>query len=249
MSELAHLNRISAAGELSASIAHEVSQPLTSIAMSTAAALHSVKAATPNIEKAVAALTRISNESARASEVVANLRSLFRRDTQKKGPVELNKVILSVLRLMEIELEKDQIEVHTWLDDGLPTVIGSEVQLRQVVLNLVMNARDAMRSAPFPRELRIKSERIEPDQVQVSIEDSGPGISDLEQIFQPMFTTKSHGMGMGLSICRSIVEAHKGRIWAAGGSEIGSTFRFSLPGNGAPAEQSGGRQSAFAATD
>ena len=212
ISELAQMNRLAGAGELSASIAHEVNQPLAAIAASASAALNWLKAKTPDIEEARAALTHVASESLRAGDIITNLRAIFTKDTQPQGPVDLNKVILSVLGLVRGEFLKDDIDVRTRLEDGLPTVIGSEVQLQQVVLNLVMNAKDAMESAPR-RELLVRSERSEPGQLQVSIEDSGPGIppSQLDKVFQPMFTTKSHGMGMGLSICRSIVQAHGGR--------------------------------------
>ncbi len=231
MFELTQMDRIAGAGQLSASIAHEVNQPLAAIAANAGAAMNWLKAKTPNIDEVRAALAQISSDSQRAGDIVTNLRGLFRKDTQKKESVELNEVIRSVLELVRIELQKYRIEVRTQLDDGLPAVTGSKVQLQQLVLNLVMNARDAMQSVPSQRQLLIKSERSGPDRVQVSIEDSGPGISpsDLEKLFQPMFTTKSHGMGMGLSICRSIVEAHHGRIWVAADSETGAAFRFSLP--------------------
>jgi signal transduction histidine kinase len=231
MSELTQMNRIAGAGQLSASIAHEINQPLAAISANASAALNWLKARTPNIDEARAALTMIKDDSHRASDVVSNLRAMFKKDGQQNAPVEVNKVILSVLTLVRIELQEQNIEVRTQLDDGLPTVTSTEVQMQQVVLNLIMNAKDAMQSAPSRRELFVRSEQSEPGWVQVSIEDSGPGISpsDLERIFQPMFTTKSQGMGMGLSICRSIMEAHGGRIWVASGGQTGAAFRFSLP--------------------
>ena len=175
-------------------------------------------------------MTHVVSESHRAGDIITNLRAIFKKDTQPQGPVDLNKVILSVLDLVRGELLKHDIDVRTRLEDGLPTVIGSEVQLQQVVLNLVMNAKDACSQHPRIANCCIKSERSEPDQVQVSIEDSGTGIPrrpSWKQLFQPMFTTKSHGMGMGLSICRSIVQAHSGRIWVDS-NELGTAFRFSL---------------------
>jgi C4-dicarboxylate-specific signal transduction histidine kinase len=237
MSELTQMNRIAGAGQLSASIAHEVNQPLGAISANAGAALNWLKARTPNIDEARAALNRIKDDCRRANDVVSNLRAMFKKDGQQTGPVEVNKVILSVLNLVRIELEEQDIEVRTQLDDGLPTVTSNEVQLQQVVLNLIMNAKDAMRSASSHRELFVRSEQSEPGWVQVSIEDSGPGISlsDLERIFQPMFTTKSQGMGMGLSICRSIMEAHGGRIWVAPSSQTGAAFQFSLPASGTQA--------------
>jgi signal transduction histidine kinase len=237
LAELTQMNRIAGAGQLSASIAHEVNQPLGAISSNASAALNWLKARTPNIDEASAALTRIKNDSHRASDIVSNLRAMFKKDGQQTGPVEVNKVILSVLELVRIELQERDIKVRTQLDDRLPTVTSSEVQLQQVVLNLIMNAKDAMQSASSHRELFVRSEQSEPGWVQVSIEDSGPGISpsDLERIFQPMFTTKSQGMGMGLAICRSIMEAHGGRVWVASGSQTGAAFQFSLPASGTKA--------------
>jgi signal transduction histidine kinase len=234
MFELTQMNRIAGAGELSASIAHEVNQPLAAIALNAGAALNWLKAKTPNLEEARDALIRVVSDSHRAGHIITSLRALFRKDTEQKGSVEINKVILTVLELVRIELEKYDIAVHTQFDDGLPPMTGSEVQLQQVVLNLVMNAKEAVQSAPLPRELRVESERTADGGVQVSVEDSGAGISpsDLPRIFQPMFTTKPNGMGMGLAICRSIVEAHDGRIWAEARAGAGSAFRFSLPADG-----------------
>ena len=176
MSELSQMNRIAGAGQLSASIAHEINQPLAAISANSSAALNWLKARTPNIDEARTALTRIKDESHRAGDIVSNLRAMFKKDGQQNGPVEVNKVILSVLKLVQIELQEQHIEVRTQLDDGLPTVTSNEVQLQQVVLNLIMNAKDAMQSASH-RNLFVRSEQSEPGWVQVSIEDSGPGIS------------------------------------------------------------------------
>jgi signal transduction histidine kinase len=241
ISELTQMNRLAAAGELSASIAHEINQPLAAISAQASAGLNWLKRKTPDIEEARTALTKIASQSYRASDIINNLRAMFKRDTQEKRLVDLNKVILSVLDFVGVELRMHGIEARTQLENDLPTVIGIEVQLQQVVLNLVMNAKDALRSAPSRRDLLLKSEQSEPGWVQVSIEDSGAGISpsDLQTVFRPMFTTKSHGMGLGLSICRSIVEAHRGRIWVVSSSESGTTFRFSLPANESAAPLAG----------
>jgi signal transduction histidine kinase len=240
MSELTQMNRIAAAGQLSASIAHEINQPLAAISASASAARNWLTAKTPDVDEVLAALGAIVNESHRAGDIVSNLRAMFKKDGQQIEPVDINRVILSVLELVRIELQKPNIQVRTQLDDGLPAVTGNEVQLQQLVLNLIINAKDAMLPTPTHRELLIKSEQIEPGSVQVSIEDSGPGVSpsDAEKIFQPMFTTKTHGMGMGLAICRSIVEAHQGRIWVTAGKRKGSVFRFSLPPGGPEAGRS-----------
>ena len=155
---------------------------------------------------------------------------MFRKDTQEKGPVDVNKLIRSVLGLVYIDLRKHSIESRTGLADDLPAVIGNEVQLQQVILNLVMNGIEAM-SSTEPRVLSIKSAYSGHNGVHVSIEDTGSGIdpSNVDRVFKPLFTTKAHGMGMGLSICRSIIEAHGGRIWASVAATRGSIFQFELP--------------------
>ena len=231
ISELTQLNRIAGAGELSASIAHEINQPLAAIANNASAGLNWLKAETPNVDEARAALARVADESHRAGEIVRSLRAMFRRDTQESGVVDINTIILAVLELVRIDLETNDIKVVTELDDGLPPVSGREVQLRQVILNLVMNASESMQSTESRRVLRVRTDLRDSDHVQVSIEDSGPGIaaSDLDRVFEPMFTTKPRGMGMGLSICRSIIESHDGRIWVTAGLLRGSVVQFTLP--------------------
>ena len=229
MSELTHMNRVATAGELSASIAHEVNQPLTGIVARAGAARRWLKKDTPGINEALAALDQIEAAGLRASDIVINVRSLFKKDTQDRSAVDINKLIWTVLGLVYIDLRKHEIELRSELDDQLPSVLGNEVQLQQVILNLVMNAIDSMRSVEL-RVLTIKS-RPNEDFAQVSIEDTGIGIppSNRDQIFNPLFTTKENGMGMGLSICRSIVLSHDGRIWVSPGVNGGSIFQFELP--------------------
>jgi signal transduction histidine kinase len=232
MSQVAHMNRIATAGELSASIAHEISQPVGAIGMWAESALNWLALKTPSIDEARSDLTQIVSDTRRASDIIANVRAMFKKDPQDARPVDLNRVILTVLDLMRSELDKHKIEVRTQLSGRLPPVTGHETQLQQVVLNLVMNAMEAMHSVQSrPHELLVKSEFIESDGVHVAIEDSGTGITpaDLERIFTPLFTTKTSGMGMGLSICYSIVESHRGRIWATAGATAGSKFEFVLP--------------------
>lgn len=232
MSELTQLNRVATAGALSASIAHEINQPLTAIAAEAGAALQWLRAKTPKLEEVRASLDEIVSADHRAGEIVRNLRAMFRKDVSAADALDINKVILAVLQLVAIELQKHKIEVDARLGDQLPRVTGQEIQLQQVVLNLIMNAVDAMReSGPDARKLLVKSERSESGGVRVTVEDSGAGIaaSDLERVFAPLFTTKAGGMGMGLSICRSIVESHKGRIWASRGAVRGTVMQFDLP--------------------
>jgi signal transduction histidine kinase len=231
LAELTQMNRISGAGELAASIAHEINQPLTGIVARAGAARRWLAMETPNIDKVRASLDDIESAGHRAGEIIKNVRALFRGDTQDRVAVDLNSLIMQVLTIAQGEIKKHQIAIQTQLDDSLPSVIGNPVQLQQVVLNLVLNALEAMHSAEF-RQLRVRSEISKPDMVRVSIEDSGTGIdpSNLDRIFKPLFTTKARGMGMGLSICRSIIEGHNGRI-GAGISREGSTFQFELPAN------------------
>jgi C4-dicarboxylate-specific signal transduction histidine kinase len=232
MAELTRINRLATVSELSASIAHEINQPLAAMGMYAHAASNWLAAAKPNIAEARNALAQVIGASLRAGDVIKNLRAMFKHDAQNKGPVDVNKVILPVLALVRMEIQKNEIEVRTQLAERLPTVVGVEIQLQQVILNLVMNAIEAMHAAtPGPRELMVKSVPGEPDGVRVSIADTGHGFapSDLERIFQPMFTTKASGMGMGLSICRSIIEAHGGRIWGSAGKNGGAMFEFVLP--------------------
>ena len=169
-----------------------------------------------------------------ASDVITNVRGLFGKDTQdEKTPTDLNTLIQSVLGLVFIDLRKHSIESVVSLSEQLPPVVGNEVQLQQVILNLVMNAIESMSSAE-PRVLSIKSEITAHNGVRVSIADTGSGISltNLNRVFKPMFTTRARGMGMGLSICRSIIESHNGRIWVTAGAPRGSIFQFELPADG-----------------
>jgi len=230
MSELYQMNRLATAGELSASIAHEVSQPLMGIVTSAAAASRWLTAKTLDVEKARIALAQISRAAYRASEVIAGVRGMFQRDTEGTVPVDMNRLILTVLKIVRIDLQRRGIEVETQLAESLPYVNGNPIQLQQVILNLVVNAIEAMHSEQA-RVLRTKSELTQDDRVHVSIEDTGPGIdpSNLGRIFKPLFTTKAGGMGMGLSICRSIIEGHSGQIWVSAGSKSGSIFQFELP--------------------
>jgi signal transduction histidine kinase len=229
-SELSHMNRVATAGELSASIAHEVNQPLTGIVTKASAALRWLTAERPDVERARAALGQIVSAGLRASEIVTGVRAMFTKDPQKRTLVNINELITTVLRIVWIDLRKHDIELDTDFDRQIGDIVGNPVQLQQVVLNLVMNAIESMHSTPR-RALRIKTEKREADGVQVSIEDTGAGIdpSDLNRIFAPLFSTKANGMGMGLAICRSIIESHEGLIWVTAAPGGGSIFHFKLP--------------------
>jgi len=230
MAELSYMDRRASAGELSASIAHEVSQPLTGIVARASVALHWLRAAKPDLEKVGATLEEIVESGHRAGDIVAGVRAIFKKGSVVSSPVQINAVIMAVLEVARIDLQKRSIEVHTRLEDDLPLVTGNKVQLQQVVLNLVTNAIEAMDSTQR-RILTVQSLRSAPAVVTVSIADTGSGVdpADFDQLFEPLFTTKAQGMGMGLSICRSIVMSHGGRIWVSAGPSGGTTFRFELP--------------------
>ena len=236
MSELTHVNRMATVSQLSASIAHEVRQPLAGIVANAQAALRWLEK--PNVEEVRESLNGIVSDGHRASDIVTNLRAMFKSDVQEKTLVDINKLVLSVLALARIDLQKHEIDLQTQLDDRIPEVLGNQVQLQQVVLNLVMNAIEAMSSLKT-RVLRIKTELSQSNKVHVSIEDTGTGIkpSDVARIFKPMFTTKARGMGMGLSICQSIIENHDGRIWVSPEANGGSIFQFELPTTAAKIKQ------------
>ena len=228
MSELTHVNRVATVGQLSASIAHEIRQPLAGILANAQAALRWLEKA--NVEEVREGLNGIVSDGIRAGDIITHLRAMFKHDVQEKTPVDINKVVLSVLTLAQIDLQKHEIELQTQLDDLIPEILGNQVQLQQVILNLVMNAIESMSSSQT-RVLRIKTALSRTKKVHVSIEDTGMGIKqpDLARVFKPMFTTKERGMGMGLSICQSIIESHDGRIWASPRANGGSIFQFELP--------------------
>ena len=230
--ELAHVARVTTLGELTASIAHEVNQPLSGIMTRASAALRWLSGESPNVEKARETLRQIVEATHRASDVVGSVRAMFNKGTLDKSAVDINKLIQSVLGLVYFDMRQHSIESQIYLGEAVPAVIGSEVQLQQVILNLIMNAIESM-SAVEPRVLTIKSESNGDDKVRISVADTGNGINPahLHRIFDPLFTTKARGMGMGLSICRSIIESHQGRIWVAGDMSRGSIFQIELPTN------------------
>jgi signal transduction histidine kinase len=230
MAELTYMNRQAAAGELSAAIAHEVNQPLSGITTRAAAALRWLAAKPPNIDRAQAALTQIVEAGHRAGDIVTSIRAMFRKETNERSAIDINNLILMVLAIVRLDLQKNSVELLTQLDDQLPSVEGNKVQLQQVILNLVMNAIEAMQSVQS-RVLNVKSDQRNPKMVHISIEDTGTGIdpSNLKRVFSSLFTTKERGMGMGLSICHSIIESHNGRIWVSPGVNGGSIFQFELP--------------------
>jgi signal transduction histidine kinase len=232
MSELAHVNRMATAGELSASLAHEIKQPLAAMVTNANAGLRWLGRMTPNFDEARSAFQRIVADGHRAGQVLGSVRAMFEKDNGKREQVDLNAVIREVLALLEGELRAHRVIVQTDLLDVLPEVSGNRVQLQQVIVNLVMNAVEAMESVENrPRLLRLKTEVDKMNHVLIRVEDAGPGIDleNIDRIFNAFFTTKVRGIGMGLSICRSIVEAHDGRLWVSPGVDLGSVFQFTVP--------------------
>ncbi len=230
--ELAHVTRIASMGELAASIAHEINQPLAAVVANGSAALRWLAMKPPNLAEAQDAMSRAVGEANRASDVIARIRSLLQKAPTQMGPVVVNELIRGVLTLAENELLRGGVILETELAPGVPAVVGDRVQLQQVILNLIMNAIDAMATVTDrPRKLLVKSLRQE-NGALIQVEDSGKGL-DVEhahRIFEPFFTTKPKGIGMGLSIARSIVEAHGGRLWATpADSSPGTVFQFTLP--------------------
>jgi signal transduction histidine kinase len=232
MAELTHMNRVATAGVLAASIAHEINQPLTGIVVSASAARRWLALREPSIEEARDALDQIERDGHRAGEIITSLRGMFKKETQARTPIDINQLIFAVLAIVRHELQNHGVDLRTQLDESLPALEGDRVQLQQVVLNLVMNAIEAMQSAA-PRTLSIRSCVSKPNVVHVAVEDTGTGIdpSNHDHIFNPMFTTKERGMGIGLSVCQSIIKSHNGRIWVTRATEKGSIFQFELPMN------------------
>jgi signal transduction histidine kinase len=229
--ELAHVNRLTAMGELAASITHELNQPLAGMVTNAGAGLRWLERQPPDVEEARQALGRIVKDGKRASDVTGRIRALIRKEPPRKDDVEINKVILEVIALTRGELMKNNVSAQTQLRKGLPLIQGDRVQLQQVILNLILNAVQAMSDVTErTRELRISTEQDASGAVVVTVQDSGPGFSpeSFDRLFDPFYTTKADGMGIGLSICRSIVDAHGGRIWASLAAGLGAAVQFSL---------------------
>jgi PAS domain S-box-containing protein len=234
--ELAHVTRVMTMGELAASIAHEVNQPLTAVIANANASLRWLAATTPNLDEARDAVMRIVRDGNRASDVITRIRTLVQKTDPEKARLDINQTVQEVVILMQNEAVRKGVALRMDLAADVPPVLGDRVQLQQVILNLVMNGVEAMASvADRPRELLVRSRQDEPDHVLVAVRDSGVGIDrqNLEKIFDPFYTTKSQGIGMGLAISRSIVEHHGGRLWANPNDGPGATFQFTLPTEGA----------------
>jgi signal transduction histidine kinase len=229
---LAHANRITTMGQLTASIVHEVKQPITATATNAEAALRWLDRQPPNLEEARQMLADIVKDSHRTGDVIDRMRGLIKKAPPRKDRVEINGAIREVIELTYSEAVKNGVSVQTQFAESLPLIQGDRVQLQQVMLNLIINAIQAMSGlAVGVRELRITTENTESEGVRLAVRNSGPGLSseNFQRLFEPFYTTKPEGMGMGLSICRSIIEAHGGRLWAIQCEPQGALFQFTIP--------------------
>jgi PAS domain S-box-containing protein len=250
--ELAHVARMTTLGELSASITHEITQPLAGVVTNANASLRWLAGESPHVAEARDAIHRIIRDGNRASDVITRMRALFKKVPTAKEPLDINDVIQEVLTLAQSELQRNRVSPRTQLANDLPLVTADRIQLQQVILNLVVNAIQAMSAmSDGPRELQLTSQAIapidsegakesglrtnlggpKPRQVLVSIQDSGPGLDPerTDHLFEPFVSTKPQGLGIGLTISRSIIEAHNGRLWAKANAPRGAIFQFTLP--------------------
>ena len=232
-SELAHANRVATMGQLTASIAHEVNQPITAAITYALAARRFLNSALPNLHEVDDALALIVKQGNRAGEVVEQVRALIKKVPARKDSVAIDDAILEVIALTRTEAANNNVSVRTQFAEGLPRVQGDRVQLQQVMLNLIMNAIQAMRGIrEGPRELQVSIEAVPSEGgVRVGVRDTGPGLSpeSLSRLFEPFYTAKPEGIGMGLSICRSIIEVHGGRLCAIPCEPRGALFQFTIP--------------------
>jgi C4-dicarboxylate-specific signal transduction histidine kinase len=230
--EIAHLSRVAALGELSGSLAHEINQPLMGILSNAQAAQRFLAHDDVNLDEVREILADIVEDDKRAGEVIRRLRALLKKGELQKRPLDINAVVDDVVRLTRNDLMNREVVASTELTPNLPPVFGDPIQLQQVLLNLVLNACEAMEAVPGPRQVQLRTFHTDGG-VEISVSDRGGGIppGDLERIFEPFVTTKEHGTGLGLSICRTIIVAHGGRLWAENIGE-GATFRCMLPLSG-----------------
>jgi PAS domain S-box-containing protein len=229
--ELAHANRVATMGQLTASIAHEVNQPIAATLLNAENAVRWLARQPPNLEKATQSLDRIINDSKRAAHIVSRIRDFSKKAPAPKGDLEINEAILEIMILARVAMSKHRVLAKMQLSEGLPHILGDRVQLQQVMLNLIMNAVEAMTDVKEgSRELLIRSE-VKSDNVLVTVSDLGSGLpqANPERIFDAFYTTKSSGLGLGLSICRSITEAHGGQLWATPNEPHGAVFCMMLP--------------------
>jgi signal transduction histidine kinase len=232
--DLAHINRVAAMGELTASLAHEIRQPISAAGTSAKACLLWLGRDDPELAKASEAAARMVKDVTRAADIIDGISSLFKKGALQRELVDVNNLIREMIVLLRSEASRYSISIRTELAEGLPKVVGDRVQLQQVFMNLMLNGIDAMKKTKGGSELAVKSEAGD-GQLLISVSDTGVGLSpgQADQIFRAFFTTKDNGIGMGLPISRSIIESHGGRLWAASASGRGATFRFTLPATAA----------------
>jgi PAS domain S-box-containing protein len=229
--DLARINRVTTMGELAASLAHELSQPISGALTNADVCLLHLERDKPNLDDVRPIVTRIVRDTKRAADIIGRIRAHFQRGAVGREVIDLNEINRETVALLRSEAGRYNISVRTELAADLPRILGDRVQLQQVAMNLIVNGIEAMKDVDGVREMLIKSQRAENDQILVSLSDTGIGFPPqlAEQIFDPFFTTKPHGTGMGLRISRSIIESHSGRLWAVGTPERGATFYLSLP--------------------
>ena len=233
------MTRITTIGELAASIAHEVNQPLAAVVANADACVAWLGHERPNLVEARAAAERSAQGATRASEVIGRIRSLINKTAPERSRLQINEIIEEVVALADRQAIENSVSIVVELTSDLPPIFGDRIQLQQVILNLMMNGIEAMTGVDHrPRRLLIRSQMRDDDQVCISVQDCGIGVTTevMARLFEPFFTTRSRGIGMGLPISRSIIEAHGGRLWAESTANQGSVFQFTLPSGGGPAE-------------
>ena len=236
--DLAHASRVTTMGELTASLAHEVNQPIAAAVTDANTCLRWLARDRPDVEEARQAASRIVKDATRAAEIIARVRLMFKKGVAQRELVDVSELLREMVILLRNEISRHSISVRTELAEALPQIMGDRVQLQQVVMNLIINSIDAMKDVEGTRELTINSRRAEGEQVMVSVTDTGVGLpsQQADQIFDAFFSTKAHGTGMGLRISRSIVESHGGRLWATDNSPRGASFNLTLPTKVEPRE-------------
>jgi PAS domain S-box-containing protein len=229
--DLAHASRVTTMGELTASLAHEVNQPIAAAVTDANTCLRWLARDQPDLEEAREAAARVVKDATRAAEIIARVRMVFKKGVAQRELVDVNELVREMIILLRNEISRQSIAVRTQLAEALPQIMGDRVQLQQVMMNLIMNSIDAMKDVDGTRELTISSRSAESEQVMVSVSDTGVGLpsQQADQIFNAFFSTKAHGTGMGLRISRSIVESHGGRLWAADNASRGASFHLTLP--------------------
>jgi C4-dicarboxylate-specific signal transduction histidine kinase len=229
--DLERINRVTTMGELAASLAHEVSQPISGTMTNANVCLRSLGSDPPDLDLVRTTVTRIARDAQRAAEIIKRIRSQFQKGAPNQETLGVSEMIQETVALLRGEAVRYNISVRTELAADLPPIVGDRVQLQQVAMNLIVNSIEAMKDVDGTREMVIKSQRAENQQILVSVTDTGIGLPPqlAERIFDPFFTTKPHGTGMGLRISRSIIESHGGRLWAAGSAGRGATFHLNLP--------------------